>query len=179
LTIQIDDAGWGDLLGGVIIAAYRIETEQFAYRLIDVKFFQEPAFDEKHYLDEASKAAQELLSITELNAPKSEPIQLCTGYILSRAVYDLNRAGYKTVACKIIGPLQERGEQAFLDELRKMGYDPMPNREADGRARAKSFYDMLNWAKAKPERMSLIKSGWRYFTGKPKRKWRRWGENEN
>jgi len=177
MTIQIDDSGWGDMLGGVVIAVYRIETGEFLHRVIDVKFFQERLFDLQLYLAEASRLAQEL--VAELKATKDEPIQVCTGYVLTRAIYDLNRAGYKTAACKIIGPLQELGEKAFLDELRKMGYEPIPNREANARARAKSFHHMLNWAKAKPERMSLIKSGWRYFTGKPKRKWRRWEENEN
>ena len=174
MTVQADDAGWGDLLGGVVIAAYRVETGEFAYKVVDVKFFYEPTFDQKLYLNEASKAALELLA--ELKTSKKEPVQLCTGYVLSEAVETLRRLGFNVSTGKITGPLQELGEKTFLDELRKIGYTPMTNREADGRMRAKSFYDMLNWMKEKPERRQYAKTGWSFFTGKTKHRWGRWNE---
>ena len=40
MTIIVDDAGSGDILFGVIIGAYRVETNEFKYGLVDVKFFQ-------------------------------------------------------------------------------------------------------------------------------------------
>jgi len=164
MTVQVDDAGWGDLLGGVVIAAYRVETGEFAYRVVDVKFFHEPAFDMKLYLNEVSKVALELLE--ELKTSKEETVQLCTGYVLSEAVKTLRQLGFTVSTGKITGPLQELGEKAFLDELRKIGYTPIANREADGRMRAKSFYDMLKWMKEKPERRQYAKTGWSFFTGK-------------
>jgi len=169
MTIMVDDAGWGDLLGGVVVACFREETEQFTYRMIGIKFFKDPTFDEKLYLNETSRLVQEMLQ--ELKVDRSEPVKLCTGYVLSRTYLDLRRAGYNVTIGKITGPLQELGEQAFLNELRKIGYEPLPNREADGRMRAKSFYHMLNWARADPKRMEFAKTGWRFFTGKPKRQW--------
>jgi len=179
MTVQFDDSGWGDLLGGVVIGSYRTGTKQFTYRLMDIRFFKDPLFDEKHYLSEASRLIQEM--IQELEVTKSEPIQLCTGYVLSRAVSDLAGQGFNVSTGKITDPLQQLGEQAFLNELRKIGYEPISNREANGRMRAKSFYHMLRWMNEKlPERRQYAKTGWRYFTGKPKRltpPWRRWDDD--
>ena len=38
MTITIDDAGVGDLLFGVIIGAFREETQEFRYEVLDVKY---------------------------------------------------------------------------------------------------------------------------------------------
>ena len=175
MTIEFDDSGWGDLLGGVVIGCYRKENAQFIFRVIDIRFFQDPTFDQKNYLSEASRLVQEM--IQELKVDAAEPIRICTGYVLSHAVYDLHHQGFNVSTGKITGPLQELGEQAFLNELRKIGYEPIPNREADGRIRAKSFYSMLNWMKEKPERRQFAKTGWAFFTGRPKRRWG-WGRRE-
>ena len=177
MTVEIDDAGWGDLLGGVVIGCYRTETGQFVHRLIDIRFFQDPTFDHKDYLDEASRLVQEMVQELKVDAP--EPIMVCTGYVLSRAVYGLQQQGFKVSTGKITGPLQELGEQTFLNELKKLGYEPIPNREANGKMRARSFYSMLNWMKEKPERCQYAKMGWSFFTGKPKRRWGRRGEEED
>lgn len=160
------------MLGGVVIACYREETKEFAHRLIDVKFFQEPAFDQKHYLNEVSQAVQDL--VNELKVTKEEPITLCTGYVLSRAVFDLRQKGFDVSTGKITGNLQGLAEQAYLNEIKKLGYEPIPDREVSNRMRAKSFYDMLKWIKEKPERYKFAKTGWRFFTGKPKRQWGRY-----
>ena len=49
MTVIVDDAGSGDLLHGVVVGAYREETGEFKYDLIDVRFYQE-IFREKEYL---------------------------------------------------------------------------------------------------------------------------------
>ena len=41
MTVIVDDAGSGDLLYGVVVGAYREETGEFKYDLIDVRFYQE------------------------------------------------------------------------------------------------------------------------------------------
>ena len=50
MTIIVDDAGSGDLLFGILIGAYRPETAEFKYKLIDVKFFQPELYCNKRYL---------------------------------------------------------------------------------------------------------------------------------
>lgn len=48
--IQIDDAGWGSLLSGVIIASLRKETGEFAWREVPVEQFQGNNFEGRVYL---------------------------------------------------------------------------------------------------------------------------------
>ena len=50
MTIIVDDAGSGDLLFGVVIGAYREETSEFKYDIIDVRFYQD-RFCKKEYLN--------------------------------------------------------------------------------------------------------------------------------
>lgn len=171
MTILVDDAGWGDLLGSVVVACYREETQQFAYRLIDVRFFQEPLFDAKAYLKEAASSVMDMV-LNDFKAADDEQIMVCTGYVLSGAVTVLRVHGYHPVLGKITGPLQHLGEKAFLDELRKLGYEPISDREASSRMRAKSFRHMLSWMNERPERRQFAKTGWGFFTGRPRRRWR-------
>ena len=49
MTIVVDDAGVGDLLFGVVISAFRCETEEFRYETVDVKYFRPPRFGLKEY----------------------------------------------------------------------------------------------------------------------------------
>lgn len=60
MTITIDDAGVGDLLFGVIIGAFREETQEFRYEILDVKYFRSPRFRSKEYLKQASSAVVRL-----------------------------------------------------------------------------------------------------------------------
>ena len=61
MTVIVDDAGSGDLLFGVVVGAYREETGEFKYDLIDVRFYQE-IFREKEYLQESSRVVNKLVS---------------------------------------------------------------------------------------------------------------------
>ncbi len=40
MTVVIGDAGSGDLLFDAVICAYRLETGEFTYGLVDIKFAQ-------------------------------------------------------------------------------------------------------------------------------------------
>ena len=83
LTITIDDAGVGDLLGGIVIGAYRLETGDFAYDLVDVKFFQRPRFASKQYLPEVSRIVFNLLE--RLERKDGETIRICRSYVFEQA----------------------------------------------------------------------------------------------
>ena len=80
MTIQIDDAGWGCLLGGTLIGAYHVETQVFRFAEIPVKQFQGAAFARKDYLTGAVTVAQGLFEA--LGVERDEPIQMCRGYVL-------------------------------------------------------------------------------------------------
>jgi CxxC-x17-CxxC domain-containing protein len=156
LTIIVDDAGSGDLLFGVVIGAYREETSEFKYNLVDVKFYQD-LFCEKAYLQEASKIAAQLLNA--LKVKPDEEIHVCQGNIFDLAVADLQKAhGEERVSrVRVTGEAQRLVEIAYLDEIRNLGYEPLEEREAK---RAKSFFHMMRWLKAKPAMLRYAKTGW-------------------
>ena len=157
MTITIDDAGVGDLLFGVIIGAFREETQEFRYEVIDVKYFKSPRFHHKEYLKQASSIVFHLLD--KLKIKTEESIHICKGYIFDKAVQNLKkRYGDKRIRrVKVIGEPQRLTEIAYLDEIRNLGYEPL--RERDGK-RARSFFHMMNWLKKNPDKLKYAKTGW-------------------
>jgi len=156
LTLIIDDAGNGDLLFGVVIGAYRPETDEFKYDLIDVKFYQD-LFCSKEYLQEASCITARL--VAALKVKPDEEIHVCQGCIFDVAVADLQKAHGEERVCRVrvTGEAQRLVETAYLDEIRNLGYEPLAEREEK---RAKSFFHMLRWLKANPAMLRYAKTGW-------------------
>jgi len=156
LTIIVDDAGSGDLLFGVVVGAYREDTDQFTYDVIDVNFYQE-AFCEKKYLNEASRIVLKL--IKKLKIKPGEKIQICQGCIFDTAVTDLKeKYGEKLISkIRVKGEPQRLVEESYLDEIRNLGYEPLKDRESK---RAKSFFHMMKWIKTNPKRLKFAKTGW-------------------
>jgi len=157
MTIIIDDAGMGDLLFGVVIAAYRDSTREFKYDIIDVKNFQARLFSRKAYMNQSSKIVTKLL--TELKPKAEEEIHICRGYIFDDVIEKLKRKyGEDRIhRIKVIGEAQDFTEIAYLDELRNLGYEPIEERESK---RAKNFFHMMNWLKKNPDMMKYAKTGW-------------------
>jgi len=156
MTIMIDDAGVGDLLFGVVIGAYRSETGEFRYDVVDVKYFQYPVFKRKKYLQETSRIVFEMLNRLEIK--DGEPIYICSGNIFDQAYHDLKTKYNDLVhVSKITGTAQHYTETAYLDEVRNLGYEPRSDRDTK---RAKSFFHMLNWVRRDPRRLKYVKTGW-------------------
>ena len=156
LTIIIDDAGSGDLLHGVVVGAYRKETDQFTYGIIDVKHYQE-LFSKKTYLKQASLIISNLLNKLEIK--NNEKIQVCQGSIFDKAADELKeKYGEDQISrVRVTGEAQRLVETSYLDEIRNLGYEPIEERESK---RAKSFFHMMRWIKTNPERLKFAKSGW-------------------
>lgn len=155
MTILIDDAGSGDLLFGTVIGAYRPEDDHFIYDLIPVKYFQKPLYERKIYLDEAKRIALEL--VERLGLREKEKIVVCTGDILNVAAEALIEKYSEDVVerGKIEGQAQEYVEQAYTDELRNIGYEPLEERMDKW---GKNFWDMYNWLKEDKSRLRFAKS---------------------
>ena len=168
MTIIVDDAGSGDLLFGVVVGAFRAETAEFKYDLVDVKFFQPSLCSEKGYLAESARITTELTKT--LNLKPEEEVHLCQGYIFDDAAVELRKAyGEERIKrIRVTGEAQRLTEIAYLDEIRNLGYEPLVEREEK---RAKSFFHMMRWLKANPDRMRYAKTGWprlkRYRLFKP------------
>jgi len=157
VTIIIDDAGSGDLLFGVVIGAFRLETGEFKYGLVDVKFFQSELFGQKEYLLEASRIVSQLVAALKVNS--NEEIHVCQGNIFDEAVAELRKVyGEDRVRrVRVTGEPQRLTEIAYLDEIRNLGYEPLAEREAK---RAKSFFHMMRWLKTNPAMLRYAKTGW-------------------
>jgi len=157
VTVIVDDAGSGDLLFGIVIGAYRAETAEFKYKLIDVKFFQPELYCNKGYLAEAAKVTMELLAC--MNAKPDEEVHLCQGYIFDEAAAELKKSRDEKLVqrIRVVGEAQRLTEIAYLDEIRNLGYEPLAEREEK---RAKSFFHMMRWLKAHPEMLKYAKTAW-------------------
>lgn len=155
MTILIDDAGTGDILFGVIIGAYKPESDYFVYDVIDVKYFQEPVYGKKRHLNEARRLALSLISKFELG--ENEKIIICTGDILNEAAEALiEQYGEDRVERgKIENRAQDLVEKAFTDELHNIGYEALEKRTEKW---GKNFWDMYNWLKKDKKRLKWAKS---------------------
>ena len=141
----------------MVIGAFRCETQEFRYDIVDVEYFRYPRFQSKEYLKQASQVVFQLLN--KLQIKKDEQIQICRGYIFDEAVDRLRKMYGDSQVERIIvtGEPQRLTEIAYLDEIRNLGYEPV--KERDGK-RAKSFFHMMNWLKKNPEKLIYAKTGW-------------------
>lgn len=157
MTLQIDDAGVGDLLSGVVIGVYRPETDRFDFDTIGVEYFQKGRFRRKMYLREAANIALRL--VEKICPSEDEKIEVCSGFVLSEAVTQLKRkyGDSRVVVVKITGKAQDRTERAYLEQLRSLGYRPISDRDTK---RARSFFHMLQWVKRDRSRLRYAKTGW-------------------
>ncbi|MFH0896891.1 MAG: hypothetical protein V1850_02435 [Candidatus Bathyarchaeota archaeon] len=157
MTIIIDDAGSGDLLFGVVVGAYRSESHEFKYDVVDVRYFQPPLFRQKEYLNQVSKTIFKLLE--KLDFKEDESIFICTGSVFDNAVEDLKKkyGEDRIQKVKVIGEAQCFTEMAYLDEIRNLGYEPLLEREEK---RAKSFHHMMRWLERNPDKITYAKTGW-------------------
>ena len=149
MTIEIDDAGTGDILFGAVIGAYRPEDDHFIYDVIEVRHFQMPLYKDKTHLKEAKRIAIKL--VERLDLRKNEKIIICTGDVLNVAVEALiEKYGEDVVERgKIEGRAQHLVELAFTDELRNIGFEPLKERTEKW---GKNFWHMYKWINKRPKR---------------------------
>jgi len=141
----------------VVVAAFRSETQEFRYDVLDVKYFRYPRFRSKEYLKEASRIVFQLLS--KLEARRDERIQICRGYIFDEAAKGLKETygDNQIERITVTGEPQRLTEIAYLDEIRNLGYEPVKERDEK---KAKSFFHMMNWLRNNPEKLIYAKTGW-------------------
>lgn len=159
------------MIGGVCIGVYRVETKEYLRRIIAPEFFQGVSFAQKAYHEEGAFLVRQCFAHLEVSG--DEEILCCTGHVLD-GIYDwLTRCGYLNVTRgKITGMLQQLVEQSFLDYLETLGftvdYDLLTMADKKGLF----WYNQVKWLKggnanaqeARPDRVTLCKSGWRSFS---------------
>jgi hypothetical protein len=159
--ILIDDAGWGDLLLGIVIGALKPPDRRYMERRIPVSSFQPPNFENKKYLDDAVKIADEIVEVMQPDAETC--FKVCSGYVLSSVRRHLRERGFKVEEVEITGELQEMVERSYVRWCVEVG---VPEERLKDKRR---FWTLLEWVAERPDlREGLVKTGWASW----KRKWR-------
>jgi len=159
--IFIDDAGWGDLILGVLIGALKLPDRRYMERRIPVSSFQPPNFENKQYLDDAVKIAEEIVEV--MKPDREIRFKICSGYVLSSIRRHLRERGFNVEEIEVKGELQEMVERSYVKWCKEVG---VPEERLEDKRR---FWILLEWVAEKPEiREELVKTGWKSW----KRKWR-------
>ncbi len=159
--ILIDDAGWGDLLLGVVIGALKLPGRRYMERRIPVSSFQSPNFEHKRYLGDAVKIAEEIVEV--MQPVRETRFKVCSGYVLSSIRRYLREQGFNVEEAEITGDLQELVERSYVEWCKEVGVPTERRRDK------RDFWTLLEWVAEKPKhREKLVKTGWKSW----KQKWR-------
>jgi hypothetical protein len=159
--ILIDDAGWGDLILGVVIGALKLPDRRYMERRIPVSSFQPPNFEDKRYLDDAVKIAEEIVEV--MRPDRETRFKVCSGYVLSSIRRHLRDRGFNVEEVEVTGELQEMVERSYVRWCIEVGV-PAERLEDERR-----FWTLLEWVAERPWlREKLVKTGWKSW----KTKWR-------
>lgn len=152
--ILIDDSGWGDLILGVVIGALKLPEGRYMERRIPISSFQSPNFQNKKYLNDAVKIAEE---IVEVMKPDEDTVfKVCTGYVLSSIRKYLRENGFRVEEIEVTGELQEMVERSFANWCKEVGID------FDKMNKKRSFNTFIDWVAELPHlRENLVKTGWK------------------
>jgi hypothetical protein len=154
MVIEVDDSGWGDLVGGVVIVLRRVETDEDYSGEIPLELFQGIEFKYKGYLRSATQVILE--GLDRLNASTDEAIHICTGYVFTHAKDTLIELGYRVTEVKIVGKTQNLTENRFIESLVSKGLGTKVELFAK-----RSFNGWLNWVKEDlANREQYVKTGW-------------------
>jgi transcription initiation factor TFIIE subunit alpha len=152
-VVLVDDAGWGDLIMGVVVGAFRPSDQEYLEHRIPTSSFQPPEFENEKYVREAVKIAEEIVDAMQ---PEKETIfKIGSGKVLSRIRTYLKGRGYKIEDIEETGKLQEKVEKSYVKWCVNAG---VPLKELDPNGR---FWRLLNWVNEKPSsRGKFVKTGW-------------------
>ena len=168
--ISIDDAGWGDLILGVVIGAHKLPDHKYMERRIPVSTFQSPSFEKKRYLEYATKIADEIIEVMRPDLETS--FQVCSGYVLSSIRRHLQAKGFHVEQAEITGELQDMVERGYIRWCVEVGV-PVERLEDKGLRTVRAqrrFWTLLEWVGEKPKiREKLVKTGWKSW----RQKWRK------
>jgi hypothetical protein len=151
--IIIDASGWGDLLLGVVVGALKPPQRMVMERRIPTSSFQPPNFQNKKYLDDAVRIADEIVTVMQ---PDNETcFQVCSEYVLSKVIDHLEKKGFKVQTVESTGELKQMVEDGYVRWCVEKG---VPKELLEDKKR---FWAFLEWVAQNPHlRESLVKTGW-------------------
>jgi hypothetical protein len=165
-TIEIDDAGTGDLVGNAFIGFHDTNTGKIIYQSVPVGLYNEE--NKKKEEDQPKKHILKVVikALRKLNHKEGDRILLCRGscFDLVREYFDENKIYYE--AAVVEGVLQEAVEGRFIQHLRKLGVN---SKKLTTDAGFQRYFVLFNWVcEDFPNRECYVKTG---FPSWPK-KWR-------
>ncbi|MFW9971156.1 MAG: hypothetical protein ACFFDF_13265 [Candidatus Odinarchaeota archaeon] len=159
MTIEIDDAGTGDLVGDAFIGFLRKETGELIFKTLSVELFQGENWKNKMPMDASVKLVKD--GLTELNFQnKSEKVELCRGNIFDKVRNYFIEKGIDYEDAIIEGKLQDAVEEKFIEHLRNdMG---IRSKQLTTKSGAKRFFILFNWVCYDVfKREKFVKSGFK------------------
>jgi hypothetical protein len=88
-------------------------------RRIPISSFQSPNFEEKKYLDNAVKIADEIVQV--MQPDMGTTFKVHSGYVLSSIREYLRERGFKVEEVETTGELQEKVERGYIRWCKEMG----------------------------------------------------------
>jgi len=168
-TIEIDDAGTGDLVGDAFIGFRDTETGKILFQSVPVGFYNEDNKDgdrpKKHILKIVIK------TLRALNHNNEDRILLCRGncFDLVRDYFNENKIYYEPAI--IEGELQDAVEGRFIQHLRKLGVSSNKLTKESG---AQRYFILFNWVcQDFPNRERFVKTGFPSWN----KRWRKIAKN--
>ncbi|MHA2472559.1 MAG: hypothetical protein ACXAES_04935 [Promethearchaeota archaeon] len=159
MTIEIDDAGTGDLVGDAFIGLLRKGSGELIFKTLPVGLFKGEDWKNKTYLNETVNLVRKGLS--ELNFQKdNELIKLCRGNVFDKVREYFLEEGINFEDAVVEGELQNAVEGKLIDHLRNdLG---VRSRNLTTKSGAKRFFILFNWVCYDfPRRSRYVKSGFK------------------
>ena len=163
-TIEIDDAGTGDLVGDAFIGLRDTETKKIIFRAVPVGLYNEENKNEDRPKKQIVKIV--INALKELKHNKKDRILLCRGncFDLVREYFNENDIYYEPAIVE--GELQDAVEGRFIQHLRKLGVNSSNLTNESG---SKRYFILFNWVcQDFPNRERFVKTGFPSW----KKKWR-------
>ncbi|MBY8984816.1 MAG: hypothetical protein KGD65_07105 [Candidatus Lokiarchaeota archaeon] len=159
MTIEIDDAGTGDLVGDAFIGFLRKETGELIFKSLPLNLFKGENWENKKPFSETVKLVKEGLS--DLNFQKDgEIIKLCRGNIFDQVRAYFIEEGINYEDAIVEGKLQDAIEGKLVEHLRNdLG---VRSKSLTMKSGAKRFFVLFNWVCYNfPKREKYVKSGFK------------------
>jgi hypothetical protein len=157
-VIQIDDAGFGSPVCGVMIGV--TDGNELWTDTVDVKLFQGDAYEKREYLKDYTEKGLAIITKQGIS-PKIHRIEICSGFINQMLKEKLRERGFNVVITDIKGKLQDFLELLYKDHVKQLtghdlGYDP---KELSTKQIANKYYTTVAWARKNAPH--LLKTGWK------------------
>ena len=163
-TIEIDDAGTGDLVGDAFIGFHDTKNGKTIFRSIPVGLYNENNKEDDRPKKHILKVVLE--GLRALDYSKADRILLCRGSCFDLVREYFNEKGIYYEPAIVEGELQNAVEGKFIQHLRKLGVSSGKLSMESG---AERYFILFNWVcRDFPNRERFVKIGFPSW----KKKWR-------